>query len=430
MKTDCVSNIGKLYQRYPQTTEGCELWDANYVHGIGTDGDSFDGLKQGIASGFGERIAKSLRWIHDMVTVHPEAELKLYIFGFSRGAAESRALVNELFSEEILVKYNLTKTKITVELLAIFDTVGSIGVPGQGFNFGFDLRIYADRVVKVIHLCAQSEVRASFDLWSIRCPPDMRDASGPEEYLKTGPFAVGPEYWEWVRGTAPMPNPNWEEWVLPAMHADVGGGYGPNEWIPDLPTPLPEPDELVNHYVYRVMDERTKHGWTPRGLYSNQVETKKQLEARVKQVHEDRYRQDMAEFERIRQEARAAGQTGAVPERLQSMPVLRIPGIRQLNNDMARLALEVMLDRTAKAGVRWDDISKAPQYVQKWFETLPPGHPVTSFVQHSKDLNILESTLQVGLESFRHLVAEYFHDSRWFLDLPRRKRDVYFGGRR
>lgn len=430
MKTDCVSNIGKLYQRYAQTTEGSELWDANYVHGIGTDGDSFDGLDQGIAGGFGERIDNSLRWLHDMVAVHPDAELKLYIFGFSRGAAQARALVNELFRNDQLARYKLAKTKITVELLAIFDTVGSIGVPGQSFNFGFDLRVYADRVTKVIHLCAQSEVRANFDLWSIRCPPDMVNASAPEEYLKTGPFAVGPEDWEWVRGTAPMPNPDWEEWILPAMHSDVGGGYGPNEWIPDLPTPLPQPDELINHYVYRVMDERTKHGWTPRGLVSNQVETKEEIEARVRKVHEDRYRQAMAEFERVRQDAKATGQTSAIPERLQSMPVLRIPGVRQLNNDLARLALAIMLDRTTKVGVRWMRVEELRPIYQAWFQHLPSGHLVNRYLDRILNLDVLESTLQTGLDDFRQLVAEYFHDSRWFLDLPRRKRDVYFGGRK
>jgi len=429
IKTDSVSNIGKLFQLFPQTTEGEVLRDKHYVQGIGTDGDGFDGLKQGVASGFEERVNDSLDWLSRMANAHPEAELKLYIFGFSRGAAISRALVNELFSNETLQKYKLDKTKIEVVLLAIFDTVASIAVPGQGFNFGFDLRVYASRVTKVIHLCAQSEVRASFDLWSIRIPSDLGNATGPEEYMKTGPVAVGAEDWEDVRGRNPLPNPEWEEWILPAMHADVGGGYGPNEWIPDLPIPEPKGGESLNEYVYRVMDERLEHGWTPRGLVSNKVETKEEIVARVKQIHEERYQRDMAEFERVRQEARATGQMGAIPERLQSKPVLKIPGVRLLNNDLSRLALAVMMEKAAKAGVEWGDASKAPPYVQKWFEPLPLGHIVSRYIQYSKDMNIFESTLQIGLESFRQLMASYSHDSRWFLDLPRLKRDVYFGGR-
>jgi len=431
IKTGAVSNIGKLYQLFPQTTEHGVMHDKHYVHGIGTDGDGkfVGGIKQGVASGFEERVKDSLRWLQKMSESHPDAELKLYIFGFSRGAAESRALVNELFHDEALKYFKLDKIKIEVVLLAIFDTVGSIGIPGQGFNFGFDLRVYASRVTKVIHLCAQSEVRGAFDLWSIRIPSGLGNATGPEEYMKTGPVAVGAEDWEEVRGRNPLPNPEWEEWILPAMHADVGGGYEPEEWIPDLPIPEPIAGESVNEYVYRVMDERLEHGWTPRGLFSNSVETKEQIEARVKQVHEEQYQRDMAEFERVRQEARATGHASAIPERLQSKPVLKIPGVRLLNNDLTRLALAVMMDRTTKAGVQWGEVSKTPPYVQKWFDPLPPGHIVSQFIQYSKDMNVLESTLQIGLDPYRRLIANYSHDSRWLLDLPRRKRDVYFGGR-
>jgi len=84
----------------------------------------------------------------------------------------------------------------------------------------------------------------------------------------------------------------------------VGGGYGPDGWIPDLPTPRAQAGESLNEYVYRVMDGRMDAGATPRGLVSNPDETKEQVAARVRELHERRY---------------------------QSMPVLRTPGLRQLN---------------------------------------------------------------------------------------------------
>ncbi len=429
LKTGSVTNIGKLFQLYPQTTEGNELWDAHYVEGIGTDGE-FDGLKQGLAIGFGKRIRKSMDWLRVMTKTHPDAELKLHIFGFSRGAAIARALVNTLFDDDDLKKYELSKTSITIETLGIFDTVGSVGVPGNGIDIGFDLSVHASRVKKVVHLVAQSEVRASFDLWSIRCQPDLKTDWTLERVLKDGPRAVGPEDWEDVRGRAPMPNPDWEEWIVPGMHADVGGGYGPEEWIPDLPVAEPEPGESVNDYVYRVLNERLDNGGTPRGLAGTTTESKSQVAQRVKELHERRYLQEMAEFERVRRETLATGQPGAIPERYRSMPVLKIPGIRQLGNDLSRLALEVMRDRTAKAGVRWKTSEKASPEVRNLFAPLAPDHIIHRFTTHAGSMDVLESSVQVGSTDFQRLVAEYFHDSRWFLDLPRRKRDVYFGGRK
>ncbi|HQF55495.1 MAG TPA: DUF2235 domain-containing protein, partial [Fibrobacteria bacterium] len=429
LKTGSVTNVGKLYQLYPQTTEGSDLWEANYVPGIGTDGE-MDGLKQGLAIGFRERINQSLRWLRNMVVQHPDADLKLHIFGFSRGAAIARALVNELFDQDALQKFQLSQTRIEIELLGIFDTVGSVGVPGNGLDIGFDLSVHASRVKKVVHLVAQSEVRASFDLWSIRCPPGLKSDWTLERVLKEGPRAVGPEDWEDVRGRAPMPNADWEEWVVPGMHADVGGGYGPEEWIPDLPVPDPRPGESVNDYVYRVLNERLDEGGTPRGLVSNSAESKSEVLQRVKVLHEQRYLHEMAEFERVRREAQTMGQPGAIPERYQSMPVLKTPGIRCLNNDLSRLALEVMRQRTTAAGVRWKTSEKASPEVQNLFAPLPPDHIVHRFTTHAASMDVLESLAQVGSTDFQRLVAEYFHDSRWLLDLPRRKRDVYFGGRK
>ena len=227
-----------------------------------------------------------------------------------------------------------------------------------------------------------------------------------------------------------MPNPAWEEWVLPGMHADVGGGYGPEEWIPDLPVPDPEAEESLNDYVYRVLNERLDNGGTPRGLAGNTTESKSQVAQRVKELHERHYLQEMAEFERVRFQQQSLAPLGPIPERYRSMPVLKIPGLRCLTNDLSRLALEVMRQRTTAAGVRWKVISDLSAERQKWFTSLPPDHPVQKLIDRSKDLSLLESTLQTGFDLFRKVVADYFHDSRWFLDLPQRKREVFFGGKK
>jgi len=197
-----------------------------------------------------------------------------------------------------------------------------------------------------------------------------------------------------------------------------------------LPVPDPRPGESVNDYVYRVLNERLDEGGTPRGLVSNSAESKSEVLQRVKVLHEQRYLHEMAEFERVRREAQTMGQLGAIPERYQSMPVLKTPGIRCLNNDLSRLALEVMRQRSTAAGVRWLELRDTRPEVQRLMLPLPQDHPVAGCIATAMDLNLLESTLGVEFKLFRQLVAQYFHDSRWCLDLPRRKRDVFFGGRK
>lgn len=133
--------------------------------------------------------------------------IKLFVYGFSRGAAEARAFVSWL--DEVLAEGLLgypTKTllgvNVSVEFLGLFDTVPAVGianvVPGFSGHNGWAGQTQplpqSGLIKRCCHLVAAHEQRQAFSLDSIRT------AAG--SYL-----------------------PNTQEVVYPGMHSDVGGGY-------------------------------------------------------------------------------------------------------------------------------------------------------------------------------------------------------------
>ena len=133
--------------------------------------------------------------------------IKLFVYGFSRGAAEARAFVSWL--DEILSSSplgspvgTLLGIKVSVEFLGIFDTVPAVGianvVPGFTGHNGWAGETQplpqSGLIKKCCHFVAAHEQRQAFSLDSIR--------TDVGNYL-----------------------PNTVEVVYPGMHSDVGGGY-------------------------------------------------------------------------------------------------------------------------------------------------------------------------------------------------------------
>jgi hypothetical protein len=128
-------------------------------------------------------------------------KIRLSVFGFSRGAAEARAWVNQLQRQ---VGNTLCGIVVQVDFLGLFDTVASVGVPqavphadghfawSQGENM-----CVPQHIRRCAHLVAAHEVRGSFPLDSV-CHGAL------------------------------LP-PNCKEIVYPGVHSDVGGGYPPND---------------------------------------------------------------------------------------------------------------------------------------------------------------------------------------------------------
>ncbi len=147
--------------------------------------------------------------------------IKLYIYGFSRGAAAARAFVNWLSEllpvpqkgqdkpEQCLMTGDL-KIPLSIEFLGLFDTVASVGIPHMapiaeghmGWADGSqelpEEKKYDGLLKHSVHLVSAHEQRLCFPLDSIRR----------------------------TNGTYPA---SCVEVLYPGMHSDLGGGYPPGD---------------------------------------------------------------------------------------------------------------------------------------------------------------------------------------------------------
>lgn len=138
--------------------------------------------------------------------------IKLFVYGFSRGAAEARTFVNwlsEMFTTPKgaeLPEQTILGLPLSIEFLGILDTVPSVGIahvaPFAAGHMGWadgtqqlpDEKKYPEYVKCCQHFVAAHEQRLSFPLDTIRRP----------------------------NGTYPSYA---KEVIYPGMHSDIGGGY-------------------------------------------------------------------------------------------------------------------------------------------------------------------------------------------------------------
>ena len=135
--------------------------------------------------------------------------IKLYIYGFSRGAAAARAFVswlNQLMRYRPFLRLDDLELPLSVEYLGLLDTVASVGiadiVPGADGHMSWadgNQQLPGGGLVKrCLHLVASHEQRLCFPSESIR--------------------REGGEY----------PR-NSVEVIYPGVHSDLGGGYPPGD---------------------------------------------------------------------------------------------------------------------------------------------------------------------------------------------------------
>lgn len=147
--------------------------------------------------------------------------IKLYVYGFSRGAAAARTFVNwlsellpaPLEGEEKSPQYLAVddlQIPISVEFLGLLDTVASVGVahiiPVNEGHMGWandtqelpDEKRYGGLIKHCVHLVASHEQRLCFPLDSIR----RADGHYPDKSFEV---------------------------IYPGVHSDSGGGYPPGE---------------------------------------------------------------------------------------------------------------------------------------------------------------------------------------------------------
>ena len=169
---------------------------------------------------------KGFAEVNDALSKHRLIKMiNMSFFGFSRGAALSRAFSNRVIGNCEKrgndLYYESYRTRL--QFMGIFDTVASFGVPSQNARLPFEERdlIVSPRVERCVHYVAAHEVRFAFPVDLIR---------------KHGKLA-GP----------------WEERVYPGVHSDVGGGYEPNaQGIDDNYARIPMRDMMRESVVSGV----------------------------------------------------------------------------------------------------------------------------------------------------------------------------------
>lgn len=201
---------------------------ALYYRGIGNDDDN-DMLGSWFKGAFGGSEKRIRDSAYCGIVEHYRKGDKISIFGFSRGSASARLLASDLEEEGVVASIEVhtskeenkstgriekvykkyedksqKKSKVKIEFLGIFDTVGAFGIPvdlGFGFqklNLFKDLDVAAN-VKQVVHCVSIDESRDPF------IPTLCNKAEHVDEV--------------WFAG----------------VHADIGGGYRHNH-LSKIPT--------------------------------------------------------------------------------------------------------------------------------------------------------------------------------------------------
>ena len=123
-------------------------------------------------------------------------EINIAVFGFSRGSATARSFVHWLASHSKMArsgtKLSFDGVPVNVKFLGVFDTVESVGSPGDNDEPELIKTSVPAYVEKVFHVIAAHELRHAF------------------------PITV-------------LGNNRYKQVVYPGAHADVGGGYTDRE---------------------------------------------------------------------------------------------------------------------------------------------------------------------------------------------------------
>lgn len=164
--------------------------------------------------------------------------LRLYVYGFSRGAAQARAFANWLMEltrqkNGESSEYRFAGLPISIEFLGLFDTVAAVGL-ADSVPFAAGHMDWASGTMRLpdeseqaclptglpedcsflkrcVHLVSAHEQRASFPLDSIRRREKNADGTRNDKAAST------------------YRKDHWWEYVYPGMHSDVGGGYPPGD---------------------------------------------------------------------------------------------------------------------------------------------------------------------------------------------------------
>ena len=239
------TNVVKLYELYPRQPGG--TLEKAYSDGVGTQvGRADSNIDLGFATSFGERIHSVITKLQKFAEQYPLVkEIYVDTIGFSRGAAQARAFVNEVRRLSGINPMQWGGARIQFRFMGLFDTVGSVGWPGddddnnliasRGLGGPIDLSVAPAAVQQAVQFTAMDEYRHNFPLTSLR----SADGSLPGNFIE-------------------------EAW--PGAHSDIGGGYAHGTFTIHYPIDSRLPlfswaDEKIIAQEIKEKDERKY--WKP-----------------------------------------------------------------------------------------------------------------------------------------------------------------------
>ena len=223
------TNVYKLYKALPTTATQCPRYD----DGVGADTSLVEHL---LGGAFGEGLFAKIREGYTKIAHDYQDGDTIYLFGFSRGAYTARSIsgmltacglptnltddaINDAFNtyrmtpgspERASAKADLTakygNRPVTIEMIGVWDTVGSLGVPSllggvDPIRYGFLDTKLSPQVKSAYQAIAIDEKRLSF-------PPTLWDGD-------------------------PAPGQTVEQVWFTGCHSSVGGGC-PDNGLSDI----------------------------------------------------------------------------------------------------------------------------------------------------------------------------------------------------
>ncbi|ADV81173.1 DUF2235 domain-containing protein [Terriglobus saanensis] len=228
------TNVRKLYMALVNSASQLKYYDS----GVGTDGTPLDHLT---ALTMGEGLFQKVQDCYSFLSDVYDPGDKIFLFGFSRGAFTARSVagmiagfgvpsvnldnetVKKIFAayrepdadRKKTLKDGLISTyglkDVSIEMVGVWDTVGSLGIPGIFFNmlnqkkYGFLDTSLHPSVEHGYHAVCIDERRAQFK----------------------------PTLWTKPDGSALANNAQVEQVWFPGVHCDVGGSY-PESQLSDI----------------------------------------------------------------------------------------------------------------------------------------------------------------------------------------------------
>lgn len=292
-----ISGVGTTFNKKATSwLESASIWFEDKVLGLGAGGGgdrrmSYGGdlLNERLRSvmlanakrlggevgAYAERSKnKSFEDVHEALSKHRLVKrINISVFGFSRGAALSRAFANRMVraceanGSELLYK----GIPLRVCFLGLFDTVASFGFPAQNVQTPFSERdlIVPKEAERCVHYVAAHELRYSF-------PVDLIRKDGT------------------LQG-------DWSEVVYPGVHSDVGGGYKPND------------QGIDNNYARKPMRDMMREAL----LSGVRIMPYEEIEVAMSTIFTDMFEYRAATEEALRHYLAAAGSgTGTVEDQV------------------------------------------------------------------------------------------------------------------